>query len=1041
MYCCGSPCAARNGKIVVERRAIDLAKERGRVRCALGAALRCVGRAVGRSSRLVFRSVQQWLLLGLAGWVGSLAGLRGDTRAAGAEWSLRLWQVEEGLLENTVTGIAQSPEGYLWVATLNGLARFDGVRFQRVVLPPSTPGGGQTLRALLAARDGRLWVALDGGGLVGWAAGSTNVFTVAEGLSGSRPVSLVEAGDGAVWVGYSDGTAGRVLAGKVSRFTAAEGLAGASACELACDATGQLWFAKSGRVGVWRGGEFVTLFRVPERGLQLTAAKAGGVWVCAGERVFRLVEGAEPEPLTHLVPDRPGVEARVIFEDRSGAVWVGTATDGLFRCDAMGAKRVETAHSEVVSLAQDAEGNVWAGTAGGGLNRVRPRVVELQGTAAGLPFATLRSVCADESGRVWAVTLTGELAREEEGRWRTVALSEPGSGLEATCVAGDGQGGVWVGTRRHGILQLADGKWSPRRLRVGTVPSPVRALFLDRAGTLWAGMERPGGVQRWRQGEVKLFDSPVSARVVRAMAQDAAGRLWFGTSDGRLLRLEGEVLVDETARTLAQPKPIRSLLATADGALWLGYAGAGLGRLKDGRFSRLGPEQGLPDDYISAVLPDGHGSLWLAGTHGLFRVLLTELQAVANGRAERVRPVPAERDDGLRNLQANYGNWPGALRGGDGRLWFPMRTGLAVVQPARVRRDSAPPSVLIERVLVDGQPVAMVAGTRLSPGHRKVEVEYTAPRFSAPESLHFRHQLTGLDEGWVEAGTERRVSYARLPAGSYEFRVSASAEAGVWNATGAMLAFNVAPFFWQTWWFRLGAGGGFTLALAAWVRYASFRRLRARLQRLEQEAALHRERARIAKDIHDDLGASLTQISLLGDLVEQDLASPEKAGGHARTLSRTARQLMKSLDETVWAVNPRNDTLGHLLDYTGQFAVEFLRVAGVRCRVDFPLQPPARAVSAEARHHLFLVVKEALHNIVKHARATEVRLCATVSEQALQLTVSDDGQGFAVAPDNALADGLRNMEQRLAALGGSCRILSQPGQGTRIEVEWPWPKA
>ena len=349
--------------------------------------------------------------------------------------------------------------------------------------------------------------------------------------------------------------------------------------------------------------------------------------------------------------------------------------------------------------------------------------------------------------------------------------------------------------------------------------------------------------------------------------------------------------------------------------------------------------------------------------------------------------------------------------------------------------------MLIERVLVDGQPVAMVAETRLSPGHRKVEVEYTAPRFSAPESLHFRHQLTGLDEGWVEAGTERRVSYARLPAGSYEFRVSASAEAGVWNATGAMLAFNVAPFFWQTWWFRLGAGGGFTLALAAWVRYASFRRLRARLQRLEQEAALHRERARIAKDIHDDLGASLTQISLLGDLVEQDLASPEKAGGHARTLSRTARQLMKSLDETVWAVNPRNDTLGHLLDYTGQFAVEFLRVAGVRCRVDFPLQPPARAVSAEARHHLFLVVKEALHNIVKHARATEVRLCATVSEQALQLTVSDDGQGFAVAPDNALADGLRNMEQRLAALGGSCRILSQPGQGTRIEVEWPWPKA
>lgn len=946
-------------------------------------------------------------------------------------------------MENTVTGVAQSPEGYLWVATLNGLTQFDGVRFQRSILPSSTLGGGQTLRTLCFMRDGQLWVALDGGGLVGLTAGSTNVFTVADGLSVQRPVALTEVGDGAIWVGYADGSACRVLAGKVTRFTASEGLAGTSACWLAQDATGQLWFAKSGRIGVWRDGQFVALLRVSERFVQVSAAKAGGVWVCAGGRVFRFIVGREPESLTNLLPDRPGVEPRVIFEDRSGAVWVGTATDGLFRCTATGATRIQTTHDEVVSLAQDTEGNLWAGTGGGGLNRVRPRVLELQGTAQGLPFPTVRSVCEDLAGRVWAVALNGELAREENGIWRTVALEESAGSMEASCVAGDGKGGVWVGTRRHGIVQLVDGKVSPRVLRTGSVSSAVRALFMDRAGILWAGMERPGGVQRWRNGEVKVFDLPVPGRVVRSMAEDTAGRLWFGTSDGLLLRLDGEALVDETASTLAQPKPIRSLLAMPDGALWLGYAGAGLGRLKDGQFSRLGAEQGLADDYISALLPDGHGSLWIAGTHGLFRVLLTELQAVATGRAERVRPVPAERDDGLRNLQANYGHWPGALRGSDGRLWFPMRTGLAVVQPARVRRDSAPPPVLIERVLVDGQPLATtsVAVVGLPPGHRKVEVEYTALRFSAPENVHFRHQLVGLDEGWVEAGSERRVSYARLPVGRYTFHVSACTEAGVWNSTGATLAFSVAPFYWQTWWFRLCAGGGFTLGLVALVRYVSFRRLHAKLLRLEQEAALHRERARIAKDIHDDLGANLTQISLLGDLVEQDLTSPEKAGGHARALSRTARQLMKSLDETVWAVNPRNDTLEHLLDYTGQFAVDFLRVAGVRCRVDFPLQPPARVVSAEARHHLFLVVKEALHNIVKHAKATEVRLRATVSALSLQLTVEDDGQGFAVAPDNALADGLRNMEQRLGELGGRCRITSQPGQGTRIEVEWPWPKS
>ncbi|MBI5800849.1 MAG: ATP-binding protein [Verrucomicrobia bacterium] len=964
-----------------------------------------------------------------------------------ADWSLRSWQVEEGLLENTVTGIAQSPEGYLWVTTLNGLARFDGVRFQRVLLPPSTPGGGQPVRTLLFARDRRLWVALDGGGLVGLAERSTNVFTAAEGLTVQRPLVLAEDADGAIWSGYTDGSACRVAAGRVTRFTAAEGLTGQGACWVASDTTGQLWFAKSGRIGVWRDGQFVSLLTVPERTAQLTAAKAGGVWVSAGGRVFRFAEGGQPEPLATLATDRPSVEPRSVFEDRAGAVWVGTATDGLFRCDPSGAVRVETTHGEVVSLAQDTEGNVWAGTGGGGLNRVRPRVLELQGTAAGLPFETVRSVCEDQSGRVWAVALNGELASLENGRWRKATTDETWNGIEATCVAGDGQGGVWVGTRHHGILQLVNGKISPLRLRAGATPMAVRALLLDRAGALWAGVESsgaesPNGVQRWHHGQVKLFTQPPGSRVVRAMAEDASGRLWLGTPDGTLLRADGEALVEETARTLPQPKPIRSLLATPDGAVWIGYAGTGLGRLKNGRFSRFGPEQGLPDGYVSSLLADGHGALWVACTRGLFRVPFAELQSVADGRAERIRTVPQERAEGLRNLQANYGHWPGALHGRDGRLWFPMRTGLAVVQPDRVRRNTVPPPVLIERVLVDGQPLATGPGAaaQLPGGHRKVEVEYTAPSFSGPENVNFRHRLTGWDEGWVEAGTERRVSYSRLPAGRYEFRVTACTEAGVWNEAGAALAFTVTPLYWQTGWFRLGAASAFTLGLVALVRYVSFRRLRAKLQRIEQEAAVHRERARIAKDIHDDLGASLTQISLLGDLVEQDLSSPEKAGEHARTLSRTARQLMKTLDETVWAVNPRNDTLAHLLDYTGQFAVDFLRVAGVRCRVDFPLQPPARAVAAEVRHHLFLVVKEALHNVVKHARATEVRLRATVSEQTFQLSVEDDGQGFSSAPDNALADGLRNMQQRLAEIGGTCQITSRPGQGTRVQVELPWPK-
>ena len=328
----------------------------------------------------------------------------------------------------------------------------------------------------------------------------------------------------------------------------------------------------------------------------------------------------------------------------------------------------------------------------------------------------------------------------------------------------------------------------------------------------------------------------------------------------------------------------------------------------------------------------------------------------------------------------------------------------------------------------------------LPPGHRSIKFEFAAFDFNAPENIQFRHQLTGVEDDWVEGGVARSVTYPRLDSGSYNFEITACNGDGDWNKTGAQIALEVAPFFWQTWWFRLAAVAAFTLSIIAIVRYVSFRRLRAQLRLLEQQALLQRERARIAKDIHDDLGANLTQIAFLGELAQQDRSEPDKVAVRLGKISGTARQAVKSLDEIVWAVNPRNDTLAHLMDYAGQFAVDYLRLAGVRCRLDFPEPIPVRELSTDLRHNLFLAIKEALHNIVKHARATEVWLRVSFTEPALNVVVEDDGCGFNNAPDNALADGLRNMQQRMADIGGECRIESQPGAGTKVCLHLPWQK-
>jgi signal transduction histidine kinase len=277
-----------------------------------------------------------------------------------------------------------------------------------------------------------------------------------------------------------------------------------------------------------------------------------------------------------------------------------------------------------------------------------------------------------------------------------------------------------------------------------------------------------------------------------------------------------------------------------------------------------------------------------------------------------------------------------------------------------------------------------------------------------------------------------------LPAGKYEFRVKACNSEGVWNDLGASLSFRVMPFFWNTWWFRTVAVAAFTLTVIAFVRYVSFRRLRLQLQHLEAQAALHKERARIAKDIHDDLGASLTQISLLGELAHQDRVKPEKVVDHITKISTTARRAVKSLDEIVWAVNPRNDTLAHFIDYAGQFALDYLRLAGVRCRLNLPEHVPTRELSTDVRHNLFLVVKEAINNTVKYAHATELRLQIAVTDEKLELTIEDNGVGFVEPADAPGADGLRNMHQRMTDIGGQCWIQGRPGAGAKIMLELPW---
>jgi signal transduction histidine kinase/ligand-binding sensor domain-containing protein len=954
--------------------------------------------------------------------------------------------------------VVQTADGYLWVGTPTGLARFDGLQFENIPLTNVIAPPNRGIITMLRGQHNSLWLAMDRGAVVGLSGGASRAFITE--LPNYIPNGMAEDAGGGLWIAYRGGSVYRVQDAQVLPVTAAQGLPpGPDICALAADNQGRMWLAKNGRVGLFTNGAFHVLCQLAAQPLRLAAARAGGVWVCNGFHLFQCDPQGNLQDFGEFHPENSGTVATVMLEDHAGDVWIGTSFSGLYRHSPPGFQSIPTSHSGVLSLTEDREGNIWAGTSGGGLNRIRRRAITLEGAETGLPFPAIQSVCQAADGTIWAVTQNGVLAHQAGGKWNSLPVSAHWPG-DATCVIADAHGAVWIGARR-GLYCWRDGRFVDWGDTTATRGQTFHTLLISRDGDLWMCQESPNAILRLHDGKITAFPISPENRILRAMVQDPAGNIWVGASRGNLLRIHGGTISDVTPRPAQEPASIRCLYVTPDGALWIGYAGWGVGRLRDGQYCEIHTTQGLFDDYVSHIVADEQGWLWFGANRGIFKVRQKDFEDVAAGKNTRVLSFHYGRGDGLPSLQGTFGASPDVLRARDGRLWIPMQTALVVADPAKLYENTQPPPTLLTRVAVDdrvaAEYISILPGNknggseipapgakdlvlRLPPGHRGVKFEFAAFSYNAPENIQFRHRLRGVEDDWVAGGVARSVTYPRLNSGLYEFQVAACNGDGDWDPVGAQIALEVAPYFWATWWFRLAVVAAFTLCVSAIVRYVSFRRLHARLRVLEQQAALQRERARIAKDIHDDLGANLTQIAYLGELASQDRGEPRLVGERIGKISATARQAVRSLDEIVWAVNPRNDTLAHLLDYAGQFTVDYLRTIGVRCRLDFPAEIPARELSTELRHNLFLVIKEALHNIFKHAHASEVWLRAAAGDRALGIVIEDNGLGFANAPDDALADGLRNMKQRMTDIGGGFRVDSQPGRGTKIVLELPWPE-
>ncbi len=963
----------------------------------------------------------------------------------------RVFRTEDGLPQNSVTAVVQTRDGYLWVGSYDGLARFDGDTFTVFDADKSNTPEMRSSRvvSLFEDKDGTLWIGHETGELTRYKDGRFQAMDFRPPWEDRKITGIGSDQAGKLWLVNGEG---RLAAISGETLSVPNPGTATKIAFMARNPLGQIWIAYAGEVFALTNDHLVSLStNVEALGGYVTgigASQDGGLWLVSGGNIRKWKDGRLTADLGPSAWGQSSITAFV--ETRSGCLAIGTLEQGLFLV--FPDRRVihfdrsnGFPHDWTRCLFEDGEGTLWAGTGNGGLVALRAGKVTTVNPPDMWRERDVMAVSEARDGSLWVGSEGSGVYRLFDGRWSHFGEDNGLSNLFVWSVSQDLQGQTWVGTWGGGMFVRKGDRFDPPPgLEDFALPAPV--VLHATNGITWIGTTV--GLLRYENGQTRLFGRNEGLAVpdVRAVVEDDSGGIWFGMMGGGLGYLrDGKIQQFHKADGLAS-EYVQCLRWDHSGVLWIGTYGGGMNRFKQGQFAAISTAEGLPNNVLCDIEDDGLGNLWFSSRRGIFRIAKAELNRCADGTIKSVRCLTYGKGDGMPTLECSGGFQPAGCRTADGRLWFPTSKGLVVINPNDAKANQLAPPVVIEKVTVEGRNILGESRddspVPVPPGRQRFEFRFTALTFIAPEKIQFRYRLLGLEKDWVDAGTKRVANYSYVPPGDYTFQVIACNSDGVWNETGARFAFTVQPQIWQRWWFRVLASLAAATLLVGIVLGIYRRRMRLKLERLERQRAIERERSRIAQDIHDNLGASLTHISLLSQSAYSELDNPPHAATQLDRIYSTSRELTRAMDEIVWAVNPQHDTLDSLASYLGKFAQDFLGPLNIRCRLDVPLHLPAWPVTAEVRHNLFLACKEALHNVVKHAAATEVYISLNTEPHAFILTIRDNGKGFVpnAAPKNLTPEadrfangmGLTNMRQRLEKVGGRFEIDSAPGQGTTI---------
>jgi signal transduction histidine kinase/streptogramin lyase len=962
--------------------------------------------------------------------------------SASAQYRFDAWTADNGLPQNIIRGMHQTPDGYLWIATLDGVARFDGVHFT-IFNKSNTPGiVSNRFGAMVGGLGGDLWLVSESGRITRYHNGSFQAYGMEQGLPEDNPVKGITADNsGIVWVLFDNA---------IARWDETAGRFGSLSLKFP-----QVHYKalRWGHLGFWgTDGKTLEFFF---RGQFIESAlpswlPSSSIWEAAVDQkrtIWLETYSGQHISITDGTATIQPPGTTIDYVDRQRHTWkmrVGHQLDRSIEGVTLGANPP----SSFSQVAEDHEGSIWLGTEGQGLYRLQHESVQVYSKEQGLIDRNVYPIYQDHTGAVWIGAWHTGLSRFEAGKFTNYTIADGLPNALVSALFEDRDGHLWVATHRglciflNGRLQKPPGPDLPPDL-------DVQAIQQDKEGTLWFGT--PHGLVKYSNGMSQTFTTHdgLATNDIHMLIASPTGDLWIGGYGGLTKLHDGQFKIF-TDGTTSQSESIRSLYEDPDGVLWIGTYDNGLARLKGGRFTHYTVHDGLYNSGVFQILEDARGNLWMSSNRGIYRVSKQDLNDFAANKRKTITSVAYGTIDGMLNAECNGGLSPAGIKTSDGKMWFPTQNGVAIVDPEAVSRNLQPPPVVIESSLLDHLRLPITDSIKIAPSQKNLEIQYTALSFVKSDQIQFRYKMEGLDTDWIDAGYRRTAYYSHIPPGKYSFRVIAGNSDGVWNTVGQSLPVEVLAPFYRTWQFLTFLA--LLIALLIWAianfRITQLRHAQVAQHRFSQQliASQEIERKRIAAELHDSLGQRLVVINNLALFFLRSHLHHAKDGEQAEAIKEISAEATLAIEETrniAYNLRPfQLDRLG--LTKSIEALIRTISKSS-EIHITTDLANVDDAFPEGLRINFYRIVQEALSNIMKHAHATEVKVSTQRTDTDVVLTVEDNGQGFTPVARSAPAGnsgfGLTGMVERASLLGGRLKMRSDPASGTLMIVEIPLGRA